>query len=269
MSRRTKTIEIFLLALVTFGVQTAAHAHYQWLSPNFFVDSREKAWLSFDHTFGDQRFHPDSGPSSYYRWWIVGPDGLRRSFPNMYLGKTKTVGEVELTEPGTYRLEAEEAFMSWTLLKIDGKDVWQPGRRDDFTDSEVVSSRLYFNKSMAYVTLGTETDSVLEMSGDPLEILFSDHPNKARPGGSLGIRVMANGAPLANQEVNIFAEGGSGHDATDVCTTDKQGQCRIRTKTTGRFLLATRRTLDEPQGDGTDGYSHSVTVMFEVRDSSN
>ena len=249
-----------------FAVVPPSAAHQQWLAPNFFFETGESAWLSFDHTSGDRRFQPSSSPGSYYRWWVVGPDGLRRPVPFIFLGKTRTVGEVELEEAGTYRLEGVEALMPWTQIKVDGENKWYPGTRNDFEGSEIERSRVYFNKAVSYVTLASSNRSVLAASGDPLEIVFEDHPNELRVGDSFRVKVLASGKPLADQEIQVYSEHSSGHDATVTCTTDGKGSCRIELPGPGRFLLRTRSEGDSPASAGTDGYTHSFSVLVEAKE---
>ena len=266
---RTKNKRIHSLAavvamgLVSYGGSSAAHQ--QWIAPSFVFQSGESAWLSFDHTFGDRRFQPSSGPGSYYTWWIVGPDGLRRSVPHLFLGKTRTVGEIELTDPGTYRLEGVEDMMPFSQIKVNGENRWQPGTRADFDGIEVVGSRVYFLKSVSYVTLESMSRSALESTGDPLEILFEGHPNDLYEGKPFQVRVLAYGEPLTNQEVRIFSEHGEGHDATETCSTNASGLCEFEMRTSGRYLLATNTDGDSPESAVTDGFSHSYSVLIELK----
>ena len=255
-----------VVGLVSFT--GSSEAHQQWLAPNFVFQSGESAWLSFDHAFGDRRFHSSSGPGSYYSWWIIGPDGLRRNVPHLFLGKTRTVGEIELTDPGTYRLEAVEDVMPWTQIKVDGEDKWQPGTRADFDRFEVVRSRVYFNKSVSYVTLESMSQSSLAGTGDPLEILFEDHPNDLYEGKGFQVRVLAFGRPLKNQEVRIFSEYSEGHDASETCSTDANGICEFEMRTPGRYLLATNTEGASPEDTATDGFSHGYSVLIELKTAS-
>ena len=240
-------------------------AHQQWLAPSFVYQSGDSAWLSFDHTFGDQRFQPSSGPGSYYSWWIVGPDGIKRSVPHLFLGKTRTVGEIELTEPGTYRIEGVEDKMPFTLIKVDGEDKWQPGTRADFDGYEVVRSRVYFNKSVTYVTLESESDSLLEIAGDPLEILFEENPTNLYEEKGFQVRVLASGEPLTNQEVQIYSADSHGHDAAETCSTDSSGYCGFEMSSGGRYLLQTSIQGDNSDNAVTDGYSYAYSVLIELK----
>ncbi|MEL7449942.1 MAG: DUF4198 domain-containing protein [Pseudomonadota bacterium] len=263
ITRLTLHIATTIIGLVAFTAPS--QAHQQWLAPNFVMQSGEKAWLSFDHTFGDQRFLPSSGPSSYYTWWIVGPDGLKRSFPHMFLGKTRAVGEIELTDAGTYRLEAVEDMMAWTLLKIDGEDTWQPGTRADFPGKEVVRSRRYFSKSVSYVTLEAMSKAAVAGTGDPLEIVFDQHPNDLYAGKAFKVRVLASGKAVADQEVRVFADSSEGHDATDTCSTDASGYCDFELPEPGRYLLATNTEGETPEADNTDGFSFGYSIVIAVQ----
>ncbi len=249
--------------LVLLFVASTGMAHQQWLVPNVFLSSGDSVWVTFDHTFGDQRFRPASGPGSYYNWWIVGPDGLRQSVASIYIGKTRTVGEVELEEQGTYRLEGVES-MSWSKVMIDGEAKWQPGTREDYADYEVEVSRYYFQKAVSYVTLGSVSESALTATGEPLEIVFADHPNEWRQGKDLKVKVLASGKPLTGQEVKMFTESTEGHDAESTCKTDSKGVCSIAPPAGGRILLVTNAEGDSPRPVGTDSYYHSVSVLLEL-----
>ena len=255
-----------VIGLISFAGPSVAHQ--QWLAPNSFMQSGDSAWFSFDHTFGDKRFQSDSGPGSYYSWWIVGPDGFKRNVPHLFLGRTRTVGEVELTDPGTYRFEAVEDLMPFTQLKVDGEDKWQPGTRDDFSGYEVVRSRVYFYKAVSYVTLESMSNSALDTTGDPLEIVFEDHPNDLYEGKAFQVRVLTFGETLTGQELRIFSENTEGHDASEACSTDATGSCQFEMQAPGRYLLVTNTKGDHSEGAETDGFSHGYTVMIELKPAS-
>ena len=256
-----------LTATALAGFLTTAapsRAHQQWLVPNFFSQDRDSAWLSFDHTFGDQRFQAGSAPGLYYQWWIVEPDWRKRSVPFLFAGRTKIVGEVELTGPGTYRLEAEEPNMAWTKLKTDGAETWQPGTRADFEGREIVESKVYFAKAMAYVSLGPTSDVVKAATGDPLEIVFQDHPNGLRAGSGFGVTLLSFGKPVAKHALQIFSDRSQGHDPSAKCTTDANGWCEVVAESPGRYLLTARLEGSTPEDPETDGFSYSVSVSLEV-----
>ena len=55
-SNTTYRVIVVIAALV--AVSIPSFAHQQWLNPNFFHRQDESAWLTFDHTFSDNRFDP-------------------------------------------------------------------------------------------------------------------------------------------------------------------------------------------------------------------
>ena len=256
-----------LAATVLAGFLVAAapgRAHQQWLAPNFFSQDGDSAWLSFDHTFGDQRFQAGSAPGLYYQWWVVEPEGRKRSVPFLFGGRTKTVGEVELTKPGTYRLEAEEPNMVWTKLKVEGKDTWQPGSRAAFEGREIVESKIYFAKALAYVSLGPISQTVVGRTGDPIEIVFQQHPNEIRAGRGFGVTLSSFGEPVAEHEIRLFSDRSQGHDPMRTCATDDEGSCEFVPENPGRYLLTARMEGSTPDDPDTDGFSYSVSVTLEV-----
>ena len=255
-----------LAAAISVGLLATAaptQAHQQWLIPNFF-ESSEPAWVSFDHTFGDRRFFADSAPGLYYQWWVIGPDQRKSSVPFLFAGKTKTVGEVELAEPGTYRLEAEEPNMVWTKLRVDGTDTWQPGPRAAFKGQETVESRLYFTKALAYVSVGAASAVPQGANSDPLEIVFQQHPNALEAGRPFGITLKSFGKPIAAQTLNLFSDRSEGHDPTSTCTTSTEGTCEILLEVPGRYLLTAQIKGPTPDDPDTDGFSYRVSVTVEV-----
>lgn len=263
MKNRTRIPLAWLAALAACLATSASLAHQQWLAPHAFTLSGESAWISFDHTFSDQRFQPDSGTGGYYSWWITGPDGLKKQVPFLFVGKTRTTGEVELEAAGTYRLEGIES-MFWSKLIIDGETHWSPGTPEDYPDHEIEKSRYYFQKAVSYVTLESADKGALAPTGEPIEILFEDHPNEWREGKPLRIKVLSNGEPVAKQPVKIFTERTEGHDEEAVCTTDRRGACKISAPGSGKILLMTNIEGEKPAPAGTDGYYYGITVLLEA-----
>ncbi|MEM7219258.1 MAG: DUF4198 domain-containing protein [Pseudomonadota bacterium] len=260
-----RCFRVLLLVLCSLSLPPNALAHQQWLLPNWFIDSGDGSWVTFDHTFSDSRFRPGSGPSSYYQWWAVGPENLKESIPFLYLGKTRAIGEIELTKPGTYRLEGVENRMAWTRIKVDGEERWQPGTRADHVGREILTSRSYFNKALAYVTLGESSSVPASTNGDPLEISFGVHPNRIAVGKTIRFRTLASGQALTGQDIEVYTELGGAHDdPVSRCTSDREGWCELIFERAGLHLLVTSARGEYPPGSETDGYSHGVNVMLRV-----
>ena len=179
-------------------------AHQKWLLPNFFVAAKGPVWLSFDVTWSDTPFTAEAGvgtqPIS-----VIGPDGVRQTPPSIFVGKTKSVAEMELTKPGTYRLEAIDPLAYWTQVEQNGKEQWVRKPKNEVAGLPIKRSDLYWSKAAAYVTLGDPTDVPPPNNEDPLDILLEQHPNRLTVGDTLNVQVVSYGKPLPNAEIKLFA----------------------------------------------------------------
>ena len=118
MSKQVATC-VFVVTFFT-AVITPVLGHQQWILPNFFYTNRESPWLGIEHTRGDQRFVPGQGPGILLL--IFYPKGWRMGRPSsIFVGQMRTVAEMELTEPGTYRIETDPPAQYVAEIEVDGK----------------------------------------------------------------------------------------------------------------------------------------------------
>lgn len=256
------------LVTALWGREQPAQAHQQWVLPTFFTnESQDKSvWLGFDHALGDRRFSPSVGPGPALLW-VVGPDDQRESPSGVHVGKTRTVGEIELTNPGTYRLEAEEPEAHWTQIKDGEKKRWLRAPHDQVEGRTIVKSKRYWAKAIAYVTFRTRTTGPLAAQNDPLELVPRDHPNDIRARKPFQLTVLASGKPLANRKVEVYADNSSGHDAAFTCTSRSDGTCNLVFPDSGRYLMRVHNEIDATGDPKADAYSHTVFLMVAVKPS--
>ena len=267
MSRRNLVlITVACIAVALWARERPSHAHQQWVMPSFFVsDSKDASvWLGFEHALGDRRFVPSAGPGPSLLW-VTGPDDELISPSFVYTGKTRTLAELELTKPGTYRIAAEEPEAYWTKIKDGAKSRWLRMPRDRVTGKTIEVSKRYWAKAITYVTFRERTTGPLAMQGDPLELLLIDHPNAIRAGQSFRVRVLADGKPLAGRDIKVFADASSGHDAAATFKSRADGLAQLRLARPGRYLLSVRNEVAAPGDPKADAYSYSVYVMVEVQ----
>ena len=106
MSKHVATC-VFVVIFFT-AVITPIFGHQEWILPNFFYTDDESPWLGIEHTASDQRFVPRHGSGTVLS--IIHPEGWRMGQPSsIFVGQTRTVGEIELREPGTYRIETDRS----------------------------------------------------------------------------------------------------------------------------------------------------------------
>jgi uncharacterized GH25 family protein len=238
-------------------------AHQKWLLPNFFVTEKAPVWLSFDVTWSDTPFTAEAGvgtqPVS-----VIGPDGVSQTPTGMFVGKTKSVAEVELIKPGTYRLEAIDPLTYWTQVEKDGKEQWTRKPKNEVAGLPIKRSDLYWSKATAFVTVGEPT-AVPPPNTDPLDILLEQHPNRVTVGESLDLRVLTYGKPLPNAEIKLFAPESRGHEPSQRVTCDNDGRAAITIEAAGRFLVVCqleRKVTDDPKADL---HAFNVYLTLEIR----
>ncbi|MEM9488806.1 MAG: DUF4198 domain-containing protein [Myxococcota bacterium] len=264
--RKLIPIVITVIAISLWFREQSLHAHQQWVLPNFFVAQSEdkSVWLGFEHALGDQRFVPSVGPGPALLW-VNGPGDELTSPSFVYTGKTRTLGEIELTKPGTYRITAEEPQAYWTKVKDGEKSQWLRLPRDRVIGKTIEVSKRYWAKAITYVTFRTQTTGPLAMQKDPLELLPIDHPNSIRAGQSFRLRVLTEGQPLAGKEIKVFDDAGHGHDASATFKSRTDGQAVLRFARPGRYLLSVNNEVPANGDPGADAYVYSVYLMVEVQ----
>ncbi|MEM9316530.1 MAG: DUF4198 domain-containing protein, partial [Pseudomonadota bacterium] len=157
------------------------------------------------------------------------------------------------------------ANMAWTQLRIDGEKRWQPGSRAEHVGSDIIASRRYFSKALAYVSIGSPSATTTAATGDPLEIVFDVHPNRLRAQDAFSVTIRSYGRALSDQPVQLYPERGSAHDeATAECRTDSKGRCTLKVQQPGRVLLTTQAKGELDNDPTVDGYIHHVSVMLEL-----
>ncbi len=217
-------------------VITPVLGHQEWILPNFFYTSDESPWLGIEHTWGDQRFV--SGRGSGTLLLIIHPEGWLIGRPSStYVGQTRTVGEIELQEPGTYRIETDHPARYLAAIEVDGQKTWISISKDQLPGKKIIQSRHEWSQTTTFVTVKEYTRGVLEATGALLEIVPVTHPNKIFVGKPFVVRVLSRGQSVSDQKVQVYSETDSGHDTTLATVTGADGECELIFSSPGRYLL--------------------------------
>ena len=254
-----------LVATFFTAVITPVLGHEQQrILPNFFYTNRESPWLGLEHTAGDQRFVPGHGLGSPL--WILHPEGWRMGRPSsIFVGQTRTVGEIELREPGTYRIETDSPSQYVAEIEVDGKRRWVSKSKDQLPDAKIIQSMHNWFQTTTFVTVKKYTKRVLKATGAFLEIVPVTHPNKIFVGKPFVVRVLSRGQLVPVQQVQAYPEMGSGHDATLAAVTNAKGECELTFPSPSRYLLTAnlRQAAKDSSRANVDIFSASMLV--EVR----
>ena len=252
--------------VVTFFsvVITPSLGHQQWILPNFFYTDRESPWLGMEHTWGDQRFVSGHGSGTLLS--LIHPQGWRMGRPSsIFLGQTRTVGEIELREPGTYRIETDRPAQYVAEIEVDGKRTWVSKSKDQLPDAKIIQSQHRWSQTVTFVTVKEYTQAVLEATGALLEIVPLTHPNQIFVGKPFAVRVLSRAQSVPDQEVQVYSEMDSGHDTKLATVTDADGECELIFPSPGRYLLTTNLGQDAKDPSHANVDIFSASMLVEVR----
>ena len=233
---------VFVVTFFTVVI-TPVFGHQQWILPNFFYTNHESPWLSIDHTWGDQRFVSGYGPGTPLSF--IHPEGGRMGQPSStYVGQTRTFAEIELREPGTYRIETDRPAQYVAEIEVNGKKTWVGKSKDQLPGKKIIQSEHRWSHTITFVTVKEYTQGVLEATGALLEIVPLTHPNKIFVEKPFIVRVLSRGQSVPDQKVRVYSEIDSGHDATLATVTNADGECELIFPSPGRYLLTANLRQD-------------------------
>lgn len=257
--QRPIATSLAVLLLITSPV--AAHTGY--LKPNLF-NTPQRDHVTVEASFGEEMFVPDvvMKADDYH---VVTPSGARVTLPAITYLRDLALFEVDLPEAGTYRISTgvrEGAKRKMAL--VNGK--WEPVReRDGAPAGARVAEAQSITRSDVYVSKGPASDKALAPAGSGLEIVPLSHPNRLDAGGTLPVRLLLDGRPVAGVVISLH-----GPDLPDeenakavTVTTDKDGKASIALTKVGAFLLLARHRVETTDGP-VAVKSHSATLTFAV-----
>ena len=254
---------VFVVTLFSVVI-TPVFGHQEWILPNFFYTNDEYPWLGIEHTSGYRRFVAGHGLGTLF--WIIHPQGWRMGRPSsIYLGQTRTVGEIELRDPGTYRIETDSPSQYVAEIEVDGERRWVSKSKDQLSDANIIQSMHNWSQTTTSVTVKEYTRGVLEATGVLLEIVPVTHPNKIFVGKPFVVSVLSRGQSVPAQQVRAYAETASGYDTPLVTVTNADGECELTFPSPGMYLLAAnlRQAAKDPSRANVDIFS--VSMLIEVR----
>lgn len=270
MTRRRSTFargaatSLALLASIAIATSPAA-ADTSYLQPNWFTtatDDLVTAQSSFTESFSN----PAIGVKSD-TWTVVGPDGAKSVFKTKVELTQLTALEAETKTTGTYRLSTGERLgRIGQQVLVDG--VWQP-----FAPGRQIPPGAPTRQSQTatvadvYVTRGAPTTAPGEARIGALELKPVTHPNDVYLDTGFAFRVLLNGKPVADQQVEIWREGGAYEEPAyrNLLTSAADGALKATFDKPGVYLIWTRLSGDAPAGAATPIRSYTTSLTLEVQ----
>lgn len=254
-----------LLALLPAASQAAR----PWLLPSQTVLARSGGWVAVDAAQADDLFSVNQAALPIDSLSVTGPDGLRVAPQNPHQGRSRASFDLELRQPGTYRIAvADDLVMArW---QEDGKPKRWRGKPAKMAanvpaDAAGVDRELMQRRVETFVTVGSPTE-VRHVSGAGLELVPLRHPNDLYAGEVAKFRVLLDGKAAQDLQVEIIAAGTRYRDTPEalVPRTDVDGEFSVTWPAPGLYWLAASLSDERANMPGVKTRRASYHATFEV-----
>lgn len=289
--KRISLIALAVAALLPLG----AAAHKQWIIPSQAVVNGSDVWVTFDGAVSNQLFFPDHVAMRLDSVTATAPDGSAVELKNASTGKYRSTFDLQLEQPGTYRIANVGAGLSarWDTpaslaakakAEAEGKPASGPGAppetRGGFlrsatpeelatkvpADAQNLQVIQNVRRVETFVTNGAPNDTALAPTGQGIELAPVTHPSDLFAGEEATFRFLVDGQPAAGLEFEIVRGGTRYRNAQDeiTATTDAQGLLRVTWPEAGMYWLETGLQDDKASAPGATGRRLSYVVTLEV-----
>lgn len=250
-----------LLVAVAAG-EAAADTSY--LRPNFFTTANADL-VTVQSSFTEEFANPNVAVQSD-QWQVLRPDGKKDSFDRIQAFTQLTVLETDLAESGTYRLSTGERLgRVGKQVLVDGVwTPWAPGREipagAQTRDSQTATV------ADVYITRGAPTRQAVDARVGRVELKPVTHPNDVYLESGFKFRVLLDGKPVPNQDVEIWREGGHYDEPADIrkVKSGADGGVDLKFTKPGAYLIWTRFSAESPPGAQTPIRSYTTSLVIEV-----
>ncbi|MGY0556328.1 DUF4198 domain-containing protein [Lysobacter sp. A421] len=237
-----RTIAIAVSLSLCFA--PSAFAHKAWLRPSATVFSDVGSWVTVDAAVSNDLFYFNHVPLRLDGLQITAPDGSQLQPANPATGKYRSVFDLELTQPGTYKLAVvNDGLMGRYQLDGEAKR-WRGGPEAipaGATDVQV-SQRL--GRVETFATVGSPTTTVLQPTGNGLELVPITHPNDLYAGETATFQLLIDGKPASGLEIEVVPGGTRYRDQQNQINliSDADGKFEVTWPEAGMYWLETTST---------------------------
>jgi hypothetical protein len=260
-------MSLLLLALVP-AVSEAARA---WLLPSQTILARSGGWVAVDAAMADDLFSVNQGAMQIENALTVqGPDGQPVTPQNPYKGRSRSSFDLELRQPGTYRLSVADSMVMARWEGEDGKPKrWRGTAAEMAAGIPANAAKLEVEQAQrrveTFVSVGTPTE-VKASAGAGIALAPTQHPNDLYARETAKFRFLLDGKPARDLEVEVIAGGTRYRDAPGEMTfkTDQNGEVAITWPAAGMYWLEASVQDEGATAPGVKKRRASYAGTFEV-----
>lgn len=206
-----KQLNKTLIVLALSGVALSAHAHRPWMVPSSTMVESKDAWVTVDAAISEGLFEIDHQPLRLDQLQVIGPDGAKVEPSNAITGRLRSVFDVKMVKPGTYKA----AIVSQTVFanyKVGGEQKRFRGNEETFkkdvpADAEDLKVTRTAGRLETFFSNAETSNEVFKPTGVGLELVPVTHPNDLRAGEKATWRFLVDGKPAANQAFSLVPGG--------------------------------------------------------------
>ncbi len=180
-----------------------------WLLPSQTVLARSGGWVALDAAQADDLFSANQGALSIDTLVVMAPDGSSVPPQNVAKGKSRSSFDLELRQPGTYRVTVAEDVVAARWQEAGKPKRWRGAAADmagaiprDASELEVEQNQ---RRIETFITVGVPSE--LKSAGAGITLVPLQHPNDLYAGETAKFRFLLDGKPAAKLPVEIVAGG--------------------------------------------------------------
>ncbi|HEU4485805.1 MAG TPA: DUF4198 domain-containing protein [Povalibacter sp.] len=223
---------IKLAVLLATALPFAAQAHKAWLLPSSTVTTPDQ-WVTVDAAVSNDLFYFNHAPLRVDNLSITAPDGSTLQPENVATGKYRTTFDVHLAQNGTYRIANVNSGLFASYEENGQRKRWRGNAAKFATEVPAGAQNLEVSESNGrvetFVTAGKPTTESLKPTGVGLELAPLTHPNDLYAGEQTKFRMLLDGKPAPQLELEIIA-GGQRY-------RDQQNEIKVKTDANGEFAV--------------------------------
>lgn len=254
--RRMQLALTLATCLAAAAPLTPAQAHRQWLLPSTASVEGDAPYVTFDAATSEGLFDFDAQPIRLEGLTITGPDGQSVQPENAASGKRRSVFDLKLVKPGTYRAAIISATVMASYM-LDGEQKRWRGSESALAGAipaEATDVRISRTEARVetFVTAGEPTTTVLAPTGKGLELVPLTHPGENVMGTPARFRALLDGKPVAGLDITIVPGGGRFRSALNDMSvkTDANGEIAVKWPMPGMVWLGASWPAREAAPEG-------------------
>ncbi len=245
-----------MAAAALLSVPVALSAHRMWLLPSATVFSGTDGWVTVDAAVSNDLFFFDHQPLRLDGMKVWQPDGSEGTLENGTTGRYRSVFDVKLDKPGTWKIGTQMSAVMGSF-KVDGVEKRlgrrgppQPNAPAPLTVADIPANATdvkvteVTGRNEIFVTAGAPTTTVFKTTGKGLEFAPVTHPDELVAGETAKFRFLVDGKPAAGIKVTVIPGGKRyrNDEGARELTTGADGMLSVDWPTAGMYWLSATLT---------------------------